>query len=224
MDVLEAIRDRKSIRAYLDKPVDKQTIKSILNVARFSPSGVNIQPWKVIAVTNDMKDEIGKAIIDAREKGIPENKDYNYYPDEWFEPYKSRRKKCGLDLYSSLGITLKDSKERKVAWYKNYHFFYAPVGLLFFIDSRLDVGSWMDMGMFLQSVMLAARGHGLETCAQASMAEYPDIVRDILGVDNSQKLVCGLALGYPDLEKPVNQYRTDREEVSTFTNFIGFDD
>lgn len=219
LNVLEAIQGRHSTRAFLETPVSKNMIEQILNIARFAPSGVNTQPWKVVVVTKNYQQKIGASIIQARESNILENPDYHYYPTEWFEPYKSRRKACGLALYSSINISLEEKEKRKIAWYRNYYFFGAPVGLLFFIDKRLEKGSWVDMGMFIQNVMLAARGFGLETCPQASLAEYPDLVRNIVEVPFDYALICGMALGYEDKEASINQYRTDRLAVSEFTEW-----
>lgn len=219
MDILEAIRTRHSTRAFLDRPVARATVESVLDAARHAPSGVNTQPWQVAVVTGETKRRIAEAIIAARDAGAPENPDYGYYPDHWDEPYKSRRKACGLALYRALGIGRDDVEGRKAAWYRNYQFFGAPVGLLFFIDARLNKGSWIDMGMFLQSVMLAARAHGLASCPQAALAEYPGIVREILAVPADKLLVCGMALGYEDLDAPVNRYRTEREPVTGFTTW-----
>ena len=222
MDVLEAIPGRKSTRAFLNKPVNLQSIQTILDVARFAPSGVNTQPWHVIAVTNEYITQIGDRITEARDAGIPENPDYQYYPTTWLEPYKSRRKACGLALYSAINIDIEETEKRKAQWYLNYYFFGAPVGLLFFLDAALEKGSWVDMGMFIQNVMLAARGLGLETCPEASLAEYPDIVRNIVGVSKDKFLICGMAVGYADYSHPINQYRTTREPVGSFTHFLGF--
>lgn len=219
MDILEAIRTRYSTRAFLDKPVPRETIEAILDVARQAPSGGNTQPWEVAVVTGRTKRRIGEAIISARDSGIPDNADYAYYPARWEEPYNARRKACGLALYRALGIGRDDAAARKEAWYRNYHFFGAPVGLLFFIDARLAKGSWVDMGMFIQTVMLAAQGHGLGTCPQAALAEYPDIVREILGISADKHLICGVALGYEDPAAPINGYRTERDPVSGFTTW-----
>lgn len=222
MEVSEAIKNRHSCRAFLDKPVKQEIILQILEIARFAPSGVNTQPWQVSVVSGSIKQKIGEAIIREREAGVPENPDYHYYPTEWREPYKTRRKACGLALYSSIQIALEEKEKRKAAWYRNYFFFGAPVGLLFFLDKDLEKGSWVDMGMFIQNVMLAARGLGLETCPQAAMAEYPDIVRGLLQIPSEKALLCGMALGYEDLNHPINQYRTTREPINSFTRF--FDD
>lgn len=220
MDILEAIRDRHSTRAFLDKPVGIETVQAILDIAKYAPSGANTQPWFVVAVTGEIKQKIGHAIIKAREANTSENPDYNYYPTHWRDPYKTRRKTCGLALYSALHIDYEDKAKRKEAWYRNYYFFNAPVGLLFFMDKDLEKGSFMDMGMFMQNVMLAAKGFGLDTCPEASLAEYPDIVRNIVGVSNEKLLLAGLALGYKDSHHPVNQYQTERDP--RFIKFLGF--
>jgi nitroreductase len=219
MDVLEAMRGRKSTRAYLDKLVTRATIESILDAARWAPSGVNTQPWQVAVVTGATKEKIGMDMLAARKARQVENPDYTYYPKDWQEPYKSRRKASGLALYAALNIGKDDVFARLKAWNGNYHFFGAPVGLLFFVDRELSQGAWVDMGMFIENVMLAARGHGLDTCPQASLAEYPDIVRGILNIPATRTLVCGMALGYADANAPVNRYRTEREPVSTFSTW-----
>ncbi len=223
MEILEAIQNRHSTRAFLKTKVSRETIQNILEIAKFAPSGANTQPWFVIAVTGDIQQKIGQAIIHARESQIPENPDYHYYPTQWRDPYKTRRKDCGLALYSALHIAYEDKEKRKEAWYRNYYFFGAPAGLLFFLDRDLEKGSWIDMGMFIQNVMLAARGFGLDTCPQASLAEYPDLVRGILGMPPEKLLLCGMALGYKDKQQPVNRYQTERETAATFSQFFGFD-
>jgi nitroreductase len=217
MDVITAITDRRSVRAFLPKPVPPDVISQILETARWAPSGVNTQPWHVAVLGPAARDSISKEIIAAREHQVHENPDYHYYPDNWVEPYKSRRKACGLALYGALHINKDDTEKRKVQWYRNYHFFDAPVGLIFYLEAHLCKGSWMDTAMFIQNVMLAARGFGLETCPQAALAEYPNIIRKILNISDDYQIVCGMSLGYADWSHPVNQYRTAREEISTFT-------
>lgn len=219
MDVIEAMRDRKSTRAYLDKPVARTTLEAILDVARWAPSGVNCQPWHVAVVSGALKAHLSKAMLAARQAHTPENPDYAYYPKAWREPYNARRKATGYALYQAMNISKDDVSARLKAWNNNYHFFGAPTGLFFFVDRALAQGAWVDMGMFIQNVMLAARAFGLETCPQASLAEYPDIVRNILDVPNTRALVCGMAIGYADGSAPVNNYRTAREPVSVFTQW-----
>jgi nitroreductase len=195
---------------------------------------ISIHPWRakqsrrfsmlhaghrVAVVTGSTKERISTDLFAARESRQPEKPDYAYYPAQWEEPYKSRRKASGLALYAALKISKDDTFARLKAWNNNYRFFGAPVGLLFFVDRALSQGAWVDMGMFIENVMLAARAHGLDTCPQASMAEYPEIVRRILNVPESHALICGMALGYADTSAAANSYRTEREPVSAFTTW-----
>jgi nitroreductase len=219
MNIISVMKTRKSCRAFLKRDVEAKKIHAILDAARWAPSGVNMQPWRVAVVRGETKRTISDAIIAAREAGQAENPDYHYYPGEWFEPYKSRRKATGLALYSALQIGREDNQARTEAWNNNYRFFGAPVGLLVFLDRHLGQGSWVDIGMFLQNLMLAAESEGLATCPQASLAEYPDIVRGILGIGDEMALVCGLSLGYADPDAAVNGYRTPREPVDAFTTW-----
>jgi len=219
MDILQAMRERQSIRAYLDTPVEQQIISDILDVARWAPSGVNTQPWQVKVLQGKSKQQLTERIIAARKMEQKEDPDYAYYPQNWLEPWRGRRLQCGLSMYKALDIGRDDAEKRKQAWYRNYDFFGAPVGLLFFIDKSLETGSFLDMGLFLQNIMLAARHYGLATCPQASLAEYPDIVRESLQLSSDEKLICGMALGYADRDQPINQYRLPRCEVEEFTHW-----
>ena len=216
MNVLEAIQGRISTRAYLDKPVSRETIRKILDTARWSPSGVNTQPWKVAVVQGEALARLSAALLQLQAEGVAPTPDYSYYPGKWVQPYKGRRFQCGMDLYKALGIGREDKEKRLEAALNNYRFFGAPVSLFFFIDRDLRQGSWLDMGMFIQSVMLAAREFGLDTCPQASTADYPDAVREQLGITAQNLLVCGMAMGYADREHSVNRYRTQREAVDDF--------
>lgn len=220
MDILGALRGRKSVRAFLDRPVAPELIDSVLEAARWAPSATNSQPWEVVVVAGAARARLSEAILAARKAGEKERPDYRIYPVEWVEPYKSRRKACGLAMYKALGISREDKDRAMKAWELNYSFFGAPAGLLFFLDRGLGQGAWLDMGMFIQSVSLAALTYGLGTCAQAALAEYPDIVRREVGVPDSRLLVCGMALGYPDPAAPVNGYRTERAPVSVFARTI----
>jgi nitroreductase len=197
MDVIKAICDRQSTRAFLDKPVPNALLRDILDAARFAPSGVNTQPWRVAVLGPEHREAISNGILLAKSKDIPQNPDYDYYPTEWFDPYKSRRKACGLALYSAVGIAKEDTVRREEQWYRNYRVFGAPAAMIFYIDARLCKGSWMDMGMFIQNVMLAARHFGLETCPQAALAEYPDIIREALGLSREFAIVCGITRLFP---------------------------
>lgn len=218
-DALSILKDRQCVRAFLPQIVSDQTITRILDAARFAPSGVNTQPWKVAVLGPIHRQKISQGIIHALEQGLKPHPDYDYYPKEWVEPYKSRRQACGLALYGALDIKKEDLERRKQQWYRNYYFFDAPAALIFYIDAKLCKGSWMDMGMFIQNVMLAARAFDLETCPQAALAEFPDIIRETLDLPVSQHIVCGMAMGHPDWSNPINQYRTTREEVNSFTRW-----
>lgn len=220
MDVIEAMEARHSTRAFTSREVEKSDIEQILNSAARAPSGVNTQPWQVAVVRGQTKQAITDTLLEARRAESEPSPDYAYYPDVWKEPYRMRRIVCGKALYTALGIAREDKTRQQQAWENNYHFFGAPVGLLFFIDRDLNKGSWLDMGMFIENVMLAAIGHGLATCPQASVADYPQLIRDILDMDQQYSLICGMALGYADLDHPVNQYRLEREDQGNFTRWF----
>lgn len=217
MSVLDAIAARHSVRAFLDKPVARGLIETLLLHAGHAPSGVNTQPWRIEVVQGESLLTLSNALLDARNREQAPNPDYQYYPTEWFEPYASRRKACGLALYGTLHIDKRDVERRLVQWNLNYRFFGAPVGMVVHLDKRLCTGSWLDTGMFIENILVGAIGLGLETCAQASIAEFPDIVRTQLNIPDSQAIVCGIALGYPDLDHPVNGYRTERIPLDAFT-------
>jgi nitroreductase len=221
MNVADALRARKSVRAFTDTPVSKEQIFQLLDVARCAPSGVNTQPWQVAVVTGEAKQRLQQRMLAAAAAGEKSSIAYQYYPGEWREPYRSRRKACGLLMYSTLEISREDKQRQQQQWFANYRAFDAPMMLLFFIDSHLAEGSFLDYGMFLQSIMLAAVDQGLGTCPQAALAEYPHIVRDELAYDDSLTLLCGIAVGYEDEAAIVNSYRTEREEVASFTRFFG---
>jgi len=148
-----------------------------------------------------------------------ERMEYQYYPKEWKEPYKTRRKETGLLLYKTLSITREDKEKQFEQWKANYRAFDAPVVLYFFIDEHLEKGSYLDYGMFLQNVMLSAVELGLATCTQAALAQYPDIVKDQLGIEKGKILLCGMALGYEDTKHIVNSYKTPRIDTNQFLNF-----
>lgn len=219
MNVLNALLQRKSVRAFTDQAVEREKIETILTHAGHAPSGVNMQPWQVCVVTGEKKRAIETRMVQAFENGEPSRIDYHYYPQVWNEPYKTRRKETGLMLYEALGIARDDNARRNEQWKANYRAFGAPVVLFFFIDTALEKGSYLDYGMFLQSVMLAATALGLGTCTQGALAEYPDIVREELGIGGEKVLLCGMALGYEETEAPVNGYRTGRIGMDEFVTF-----
>ncbi|MDX1796191.1 MAG: nitroreductase [Hydrogenovibrio sp.] len=218
--VTQSIEQRHSVRAFLDKPVDRQLIHDVLNQARFAPSGVNMQPWQVAVVTGKTKQTLSEAMIEAFQQGQTEGMEYHYYPQEWKSVYKQRRVETGKLLYGALNITKEDKDARLAQWRANYAAFGAPAMLFFFIDDSLETGSYLDYGMFLENIMLLAIEKGLATCPQGALGEFPNLVKQTLGYDDALKLVGGMAIGYEDLDHPVNQYRTPREPVEAFTRFF----
>jgi len=219
MDTFESIKQRKSVRAFLNKEVEKEKIEKLLNTAKYAPSGVNMQPWKVAVVSGEKKQQLEQKLQEAFESGEDERMDYNYYPLEWKEPYKTRRKETGLLMYKTLHITREDKQKQFEQWKANYRAFDAPVVLYFFIDKHLEKDSYLDYGMFLQNVMLCAVNLGLGTCTQAALAQYPDIVKNELAIEEDKLLLCGIALGYEDTKNIINTYRTPRIELEEFTKF-----
>jgi nitroreductase len=220
----EAITSRQSVRRFLDEPVSREQVAHLLDVARWAPSGTNTQPWKVYAISGEPKAAMSQEILAYyHAHGDSSEREYEYYPTDWFQPYLGRRRACGWGMYGSLGITREMKAEQVAQTARNYLFFDAPVALLFGIDKRLNVGSWMDLGMFLENIMIAARGRGLHTCAQASLANYPWIVRKYLPFPEEEAVVCGMAVGYRDADAPENVWRTERESVEGFTRWVGFE-
>ncbi|MDF1599849.1 nitroreductase [Mesorhizobium sp. YIM 152430] len=217
----EAINSRKSVRAFLPTPVDEQTIRDILEIAARAPSGTNMQPWKVYVVTGAKKQAVTDAILNS---GIRAEKiawdEYKYYPDQFFEPYLSRRRAVGFALYSLLGIGKREVERMRAQHDRNFSFFDAPVGMIFTIDRRLNMGSWIDHGMFLQSIMIAARGRGLHTCPQAAFAPYHRQIRPLLDIPEEEIIVCGMALGFEDETKPENTLRSERAPLEEFVSFV----
>ena len=217
----EAITSRRSVRAFLPDPVDDETIRDILRVASRAPSGTNMQPWKVYVTKGEAKQRISDAILNS---GIRAEKakwdEYRYYPDQFFEPYLTRRRAVGFALYGALGLGRRDVDQMRAQHDRNFIFFDAPVGMIFTIDRRLNQGSWIDHGMFLQSIMIAARGRGLHTCPQAAFAPYHNQIRPVLGIPDEEVVVCGMALGYEDETKPENSLRTERAALDEFVSFV----
>ncbi|MEO9613071.1 MAG: nitroreductase [Nitratireductor sp.] len=217
----EAITSRRSVRAYLPDPVDEDTLRDILKVASRAPSGTNMQPWKVYVTTGEKKRQLADAILNS---GIRAEKakwdEYRYYPDQFFEPYLSRRRAVGFSLYGHLGIGRRDVNQMRAQHDRNFTFFDAPVGMIFTIDRRLNQGSWIDYGMFLQNIMVAARGRGLHTCPQAAFAPYHRQIRPVLGIPDEEVVVCGMALGHEDTSKPENKLRTERADLEEFVTFV----
>jgi len=217
----EAIASRRSVRAFLPKPVDERLIREILELGARAPSGTNMQPWKAYVVQGEVKTRIADAI---ERSGIRAEKikweEYRYYPDKFFEPYLTRRRTVGFALYNALGIQRREVERMRAQHDRNFVFFDAPVGIIFTIDRRLNQGSWLDHGMMLQTVMIAARARGLHTCPQAAFAPYHQQIRPILGIPEEEIVVCGMAVGYEDTTKAENNFRTERAPLEDWVSFV----
>ena len=221
--VEEAISSRRSIRAFLPTPVPQQTIENILDTAARAPSGTNIQPWKTYVLTGDSLAGLSRAILKVYndpESAKNHNEEYAYYPREWVSPYIERRRKIGWDLYGLLGITRDDKQKMHQQHGRNYCFFDAPVGLIFTIDRVLEQGSWLDYGMFLQNIMIAARGIGLDTCPQAAFTPFHRVISEYLNIPETQSVVCGMSLGYADPNAVENSLTTEREPLDHWVTFL----
>ena len=220
-DVFAAARTRRSIRAYKADLVPDEIVREIVALGRHTPSGSNIQPWRVHVMTGATLKRVGTAIRQAFEREEPgHRRDYDYYTDPIEEPYLARRRACGWGLYGTLGIGRGDHAKSKAYRARNYDFFGAPVGLVFTIERRLEKGSWLDYGMFLQTIMLAARARGLHTCPEAAIASYPDIVRRELAIANDWIVICGMAMGYADPDAMVNTFQPERIGVEDYAVFL----
>jgi nitroreductase len=218
-----AITSRRSVRAFLPTPVPRETIEAILAVAARAPSGTNTQPWQVHVLTGAAKAALSaeiRAAFDDPAQRATHTEPYAYYPTEWRSPYIERRRKVGWDLYGLLGIGKADKQRMHEQHGRNYAFFDAPVGLIFTIDKVMQQGSWLDYGMFLQSLMVAARGRGLDTCPQAAFTQFHRIIARRLKLSDEQTVVCGMSLGFADTEAPEYRLVTEREPVAGFTRFI----
>jgi nitroreductase len=223
LDVEEAITSRHSIRAFLPKPVPRELLERVLAVAARAPSGTNTQPWKVYVLTGAAKEALSQRvrdIYDDPEERELHTEEYAYYPIEWKSPFIDRRRKVGWDLYGLLGIAKTDKNRMHLQHSRNYEFFGAPVGLMFTIDRIMRQGSWLDFGMFLQSLMVAARGLGLDTCPQAAWTPFHRIIMPAIGAAANEQLVCGMSLGYRDPDAIENTLITEREPVTSFVKYI----
>lgn len=217
-----AIVSRRSIRAFLPTPVARDDIEAILAVAARAPSGTNTQPWKVYVLTGATKLELSRRVLAAHadpDVAAQYKEEYAYYPRQWTSPFIERRRKVGWDLYALLGLSREDKAGMTRQHGRNYQFFDAPVGLIFTIDRALEQGSWLDYGMFLQNVMVAARGRGLDTCPQAAFTQYHAIIEDVLQLPPNEMVVCGMALGFADTSKIENTLVTEREPLTGFVSF-----
>ena len=224
MDVLEAIQSRKSIRAFKPDPVPRETVDEILEIAQRAPSGTNTQPWHIYVCAGDVKQAITDDVVDLARagKGKP-YEEYDYYPSQWKDIHRDRRRGIGWALYGLLGIKKGDREASARQSARNFLFFDAPVGLFITVDSYLGRGSWSDTGMYVQTIMLAARGFGLDTCPQAAWIPYQEPIYRHLQIPQDQSLVTGMSLGYADPDAIENTVVSEREDLDNVVHYRGFD-
>jgi len=225
--VQEAINTRMSARAFTQQPVTREQITELLALASRAPSGTNTQPWKVYVLQGETRNALVEKVCAAHDeiranpdKAAEYREPYDYYPEKWVSPFIDRRRENGWSLYGLLGITKGDKDKMHAQHQRNYRFFDAPVGLMFTLDKVMGRGSLVDYGMFLQTIMLAARGMGLHTCPQAAWNGFGSIILPHIGAGDNEMLVCGMALGYADESDIVNTFRTPRETVASFTRWL----
>ena len=222
MNVSEAIQSRFTARSFLPTPVAGEIIRSILETARRTPSGGNLQPWHVWVLGGE---EMARFQATMRHKletnPFGEGSEYEIYPPKLKEPYRSRRFKCGEDLYATIGVTREDKAGRMQQFARNFEFFGAPAAFFFAIDRSMQQGQWADLGMFLQSIMLLAREHGLHTCPQEAWSIWYKTLGELLNIPSELMLFCGMGIGYLDESHPVNTLRTERAPLSEIASFVG---
>ena len=219
MQVSQALKTRISTRAFLDRPVDEATIRSILDTARWAPSGGNLQPWKVYVVTGAARQRVIDAVKAKLETDpFGDENDFPVYPEKLWEPYRSRRFEMGEQMYEHLGIPREDKGARLEHLLRNFEFFGAPVGLFFVIEKEMNPNQWAHLGMFMLAVSLAAEEAGLATCMQEAWTRFTATIGKALSLPKADQVYCGMALGYADPDAPVNRLRTQRAEISAFTN------
>ena len=222
-----AINSRMSARAFLNKPVERGLLEHLLALASRAPSGTNTQPWKVYVLQGATRDGLVEKVCAAHDalRADPTlaseyREEYDYYPERWVSPYIDRRRENGWGLYGLLGITKGDKDRMHAQHQRNFRFFDAPVGLMFTLDRVMGRGSLVDYGMFMQNLMVAARGHGLHTCPQAAWNGFAKIIMPHIGAGENEMLVCGMSLGYADPDDKVNDFHTPREPVASFTHWL----
>lgn len=223
MNVTEAVNARKTVRAFLPKPVPEQTIRQILTDAARAPSGGNLQPWKTYVMAGKARDELLERVRSQWDAGTyGEGTEYEIYPKDLREPYVARRREVGFKLYELAGIARDDKVGRMTQMFKNYELFGAPVCMIFTIDRQMGLGQWADLGMYIQTVMLLAMDHGLVTCPQEAWANWHKTLTEILSIPDEEMVFCGVALGYEDTDAAVNTLRAPRAGLED-VKFFGFE-
>jgi len=222
MNVIEAIQSRKTCRAFLNTPVRQETLAKILELAMRAPSGGNLQPWRVYVVTGSVM----RSIIERVREGRTEDQgpEYNVYPPNLKEPYRTRRFEIGEAIYKIVNVAREDKATRLKWWARNFEFFNAPAAFFFTMDRIMEVGQWADLGMFMENIMLLAREFGLHTAPQEAWATWTPLLKDILGIPENEMLFCGMAIGYEDTNHPLAVLESNRAPLGDIVTFHGFDD
>ena len=223
MHIDDAIRARKSVRAFRPDPVPRELVEEILELASRAPSGTNIQPWKVHVVAGEMRDRLVAEVMSHRENDPHDAKAEFPRTSKRKEPYTTRMRTLGKEMYGLLGIPKGDKAANWRQWGRNYEFFDAPVGLIFTIDRDLDAMSFLDIGIFMQTLMLTAKARGLDTCSQGAWNNFWSVTRRVLDVPEDQYIIAGMSMGYADETQPVNTLVAEREPLDSFATFHGFD-
>lgn len=222
MHIDDALTKRRSARAFRPDPVPRDVLEDILRIAARAPSGTNVQPWKIHVVAGEVRARLEREVLAHRETRPPDEKPEFPRTGKRKEPYISRMRKLGKEMYTLLGVPKGDQEANWRQWGRNYQFFDAPVGLILTIDKDLDMMSYVDVGMFAMAIMLAAKARGLDTCAQGAWNNYWTVTRRILNVPDDQYIIFGISLGYADEDDPVNTLVADREPLEAFATFHGF--
>ncbi len=220
LDAFEAIGTRRSVRGFLDTPVPEADVRRILAVASRAPSATNTQPWRVYVLTGAARQALSEAILAAHDRHEAVAPEYQYYPKVWRSPYLDRRRRVGFDLYGVLGIARGDKPAMHAQHARNFSFFGAPVGMIFTIDRDMGYGAYLDLGMFMENIMVAARALGLDTCPQAAFASHHATIRRYLALPDEAVVMCGMSLGHADPAAAANALVTEREPVEAFATFL----
>lgn len=223
ISVTDALLERRSTRAFLDRPVAARLVRDVIDIACRAPSSSNMQPWRLVAMTADDLDRLKAAVrqsLTANPMG--EGSEYKIYPPDLKEPYNGHRRKCAEDMYATIGLPRENKIGRLMHFARNFDFFGAPVGMILSIDRAMEPGQWADLGIFLQSLLLLAHERGLATCPQAAWAAMHKTVRAHLGLPDELMVYCGISLGYADPTQPINSLRTDRASFAEIAELRGF--
>ncbi len=218
MELLEGIETRRSIRAFKSTPITKEILERILKAASKSPSYTDTQPWEVAVISGEKKEELSRILCELVESNITPNPDLPL-PKNWPPELERRAKEHGMKRFKAIGIERANEQQRKALTLLNYEFYGGPCVLFLFMDSELGSWSVFDVGLFAQTLILAAHSFGVGSCLQASLASYPDAVREFLGIPRTKQLVLGISLGYPDLEARINTYQSSRVGLDDFVQW-----